>query len=110
MFEDVNHDGAQSIGENGLPGVTVASAGAVNSPVTTNELGQYTLRYTTEGPVTVVETNPPYYVSTTPDERQANVSFGSSGDSPIDFGDLKGIRIAGQVFEDANTQRRQRRG
>jgi uncharacterized repeat protein (TIGR01451 family) len=103
VFEDVNHDGAQNTGENGLPGVTVTSVGAVNSPVTTNELGQYTLRYYNEGPVTVAETNPAFYISTTPDERQANVSFGSSGDSPIDFGDFEGISIAGHVFEDANT-------
>jgi uncharacterized repeat protein (TIGR01451 family) len=101
VFDDANHDGIR-LDENGLSGVTVTSAEAVTSPVTTNEYGQYTLRYDTPGAVTVTETNPPFYVSTTPDVVHTSAVFGSSGPSPIDFGDFLGIKVTGQVFDDVN--------
>jgi uncharacterized repeat protein (TIGR01451 family) len=102
VFEDVDHDGNQSLGENGLSGVTVTSAEATTSPVTTNQLGQYTFRYSAFGAVTIVETNPPFYVSTTPDMVHTSAVIGSSGPSPIDFGDFLGIKVTGQVFDDVN--------
>ena len=102
VFEDANHDGVQSGGEYGLSGVTVTSDEAVTSPITTNQVGQYTFRYNSSGTVTIVETNPPSYVSTTPDEVPTNAVIGSSGPSPIDFGDFRGIKVTGQVFYDAN--------
>ena len=102
VFEDVDHDGNQSLGENGLSGVTVTSAEATTSPVTTNQLGQYTFRYSAFGAVTIVETNLPFYVSTTPDVVHTSAVIGSSGPSPIDFGDFLGIKVTGQVFDDVN--------
>jgi uncharacterized repeat protein (TIGR01451 family) len=102
VFEDVDHDGVQSGGENGLSGVTVTSAEATTSPVTTNQFGQYTFRYNASDAVTIVETNPPFYVSTTPDVVHTNAVIGSSGPSPIDFGDFLGIKVTGQVFDDVN--------
>ena len=102
VYQDNDTDGTQSPGDYGLPGVTISSSGAVTTPVTTNELGQYTLRYDAAGSMTVLETNLPFYVSTTPDSVQADVVLGSSGSSPVDFGDFLGIKVTGQVFKDAN--------
>jgi uncharacterized repeat protein (TIGR01451 family) len=102
VFEDVDHDGNQSLGENGLSDVTVTSAEATTSPVTTNQFGQYTFCYNAFGAVTIVETNPPFYVSTTPDVVHTSAVIGSSGPSPIDFGDFLGIKVTGQVFDDVN--------
>jgi len=102
VFEDTDHNGVQAIGENGLSGVPVSSAQAETSSVATNDLGQYTLRYSSNNTVTIVETDLPFYVSTTPNQVVANAAVGSSGSSPIDFGDFMGIKITGQVFDDVN--------
>ena len=102
VFEDADHNANRDTGEQGLAGVTITSHEAAISPSSTNGYGQYTLRYDMSGPVTVTETNPPPYVSTTPDAVHANAVTGSSGPSPIDFGDFAGIRITGQVFDDIN--------
>jgi len=102
VFDDANHDGIQNVGEPGLAGVTVASGQAATSPVTTDECGQYTFRYDTGGPVSITETDPPGYVSTTPNTVQASAVLGSSGPSPLDFGDFHGVKITGQVFDDVN--------
>ncbi|MFB0535781.1 MAG: hypothetical protein ACETWR_12460 [Anaerolineae bacterium] len=101
VFDDANHDKIR-LNEKGLSGVEVASAEAATSPVTTDQYGRYTLGYDTSGPVTITETNPPFYVSTTPDVVPTNAVIGSSGPSPIDFGDFLGIKVTGQVFNDAN--------
>ncbi len=100
VFEDTNTNGAQELGENGLSGVTVASTGASNTPDTSNAFGQYALTFPAPGTYTVTETNPPNYVSTTPDSVAQPVSAG--GSSQADFGDFLGIRIQGQVFDDQN--------
>ncbi len=102
VFEDGNHDGQRELGENGLVQVTVWSDEAANSPVESDEYGRYTLRYDVAGAVTVTEVNPPLYVSTTPDEVHTYAELGSSGPSPVDFGDFLGLRIDGQVFDDLN--------
>jgi len=73
------------MGENGLAGVTISSDQAVTQTVSTNSFGQYTLLYGNSRPVTITETNPDFYVSTTPDVVQTNAITGSSGLSPIDF-------------------------
>ena len=102
VYEDANHNGVQDSGENGLSGVSISSPEAVASPATSNALGQYTLLYSVAGPASITETNPPNYVSTTPDNINLTVAVGSSNGSPFDFGDFRGIKISGQVFEDAN--------
>jgi uncharacterized repeat protein (TIGR01451 family) len=102
VFEDTNRDGDHSIGENGISGVTVAAAAAFTPTVTTNGLGQYTLRFYGSGAADVTETDPASYVSTTPNEVTANVVVDSSGQSPIDFGDFMGVKITGNVFDDVN--------
>ena len=102
VFADANHNGIQDTGENGLPDVSISSDRAVTPTVSTNGIGQYTLRYTISGTVRITETNPAWYVSTTPDAVQTNAITGSTGPSPINFGDLMGIMVTGTVFTDAN--------
>ena len=103
VFEDDSHDGIQNGGESGIPGVTVTSAGAVTPTLSTNSLGQYTFRYSISGTTTsITETNPQFYVSTTPDVVTTGVITRSSNASPIDFGDFMCIKIAGIVFDDAD--------
>ena len=100
VFNDANHDGMMDLGEQGLTGVTVSSTDALNSPVTTNDLGQYTLQFESDGVITVTETDLPTYVSTTPNEASATAMPGTG--HQVDFGDFQGIEIRGQVFQDAN--------
>ena len=102
VFADVDGDGVFGPTEAGIPGVTVASDQAFSQTVSTNSLGQYTLRFDTAGEVNIVETNLSDYVSTTPDSLQRTVQLGSSSSSPADFGDFKGIKVEGLVFEDSN--------
>jgi uncharacterized repeat protein (TIGR01451 family) len=103
VFEDENHDGLR-VSEVGLAGVTVSlgHSGSVIYEDTTDQHGRYTLHFVISGPVTVTETNPPFYVSTTPDIIHTEVVTGSDNGSPYDFGDFQGIKVGGQVFEDAN--------
>ncbi|MBN1147026.1 MAG: DUF11 domain-containing protein, partial [Anaerolineales bacterium] len=102
VYQDDNHDGSQDLGEQGLASVQISSAEAATSPVTTDGNGLYTLRFEASQSVTVTETNPTYYVSTTPDVIYASVTTGSDNGSPKNFGDFLGIKITGQVFDDAD--------
>jgi uncharacterized repeat protein (TIGR01451 family) len=102
VYEDADHDGSRDLGENGIQGVTITSTEAAPQTVLTNEYGQYTLHYDSGGPVTITEEDLPSYISTTPDVVPTTAVVGSSGPSPVDFGEFAGIRIMGQVFADDN--------
>ncbi|MGD8487718.1 MAG: SdrD B-like domain-containing protein [Anaerolineae bacterium] len=102
VFEDANHDAVRDLGEKGLVGVTVESSEAMTPSVTTNAYGQYALRYDVSGGVTITESNLNLYVSTTPDVVHTGAVIGSSGPSPVDFGDFYGLKITGRVFDDVN--------
>ncbi len=102
VFEDTNRNGIFDTDEGAISGVQIDSADAVTQTVFTNALGQYTLKYSATVNTLVNETNPTGFVSTTPDQINVSVSTGSDNNSPYDFGDFAGIRITGQVFDDAN--------
>jgi len=102
VFEDADQNRLQNLSEAGLSEVAVASTEATTTPMMSNNLGQYTLRFDNNGSTTISETNPPGYVSTTPDIVAVDVITGSSNSSPVDFGDFQGIKITGMVFEDNN--------
>jgi uncharacterized repeat protein (TIGR01451 family) len=102
VFEDLNHNQIRDLGENGISGVIITSSEAMTPSVVTNASGQYTLRFNSSGAVTVTESNPSSHVSTTPDVVATNATIGSSGPSPVDFGDFAGVKITGQVFDDQN--------
>jgi len=84
VFNDANGNGLQDDGEVGIPWVTVALDG--NTQLT-NGLGQYTFQISTAGAHTVLETDPPGYKSTTPNDVSINIVLGSS--YKADFGDVK---------------------
>ena len=102
VYEDADHDGTRDLDEKGLPGAEIASPWAITSPVTSRSDGRYTLLYTISDTVTITETNPPLYLSTTPDVVSVDVMTGTSPADGVDFGDYKGIKITGQVFSDTN--------
>ncbi|HZD43549.1 MAG TPA: SdrD B-like domain-containing protein, partial [Methanomicrobiales archaeon] len=104
VFKDSNHDGSRNMGEYGLPGVTVklTTHSSLVDTNLTNGYGQYTLRTDADGTYNVSETNPAGYVSTTPDTVKVDLTVGTAGPSPIDFGDFYGAKISGMVFNDTN--------
>ncbi|MDI6718530.1 MAG: SdrD B-like domain-containing protein [Methanomicrobiales archaeon] len=103
VFEDADHDGERDLGESGLSSVVVnlTDSSEVASALT-DGYGRYTLRTCANGTYAVHEANPPGYVSTTPDTVSVNLVVGTSGPSPVDFGDFSGAKITGKVFNDTN--------
>ncbi len=90
VFEDADRNGTHDLGEKGLPGVTVnlTNSSEVGSTLT-DGYGRYMLRICASGAYTVRETNPPGYVSTTPDIVRIDLVGGSSDPNPVDFGDME---------------------
>ncbi len=84
VFDDLDSDGLWDDDEVGIEGVTVALDGATTA--TTDQYGSYTLRTTSAGVHTVVETDPPGYLSTTPNEVEQDVVLGNG--YQVDFGDV----------------------
>ncbi len=101
VFNDANGNGLLDDGEVGLPWVTVSLNGDAR---VTNSMGQYTFQVTEAGVYTVVETDPPGYRSTTPNEVNVNVELGKS--YQVNFGDTDDLtnsaHIYGTVFNDDN--------
>ena len=103
VFNDLNGDGVQDPGENGIGGVTVQlkdSGGAVVGTTTTAGNGSYLFTNVAAGPYTVVETDPSGYVSTTPNTVPVTVPPG--GSATADFGDRQPGTVSGVVFNDLN--------
>jgi uncharacterized repeat protein (TIGR01451 family) len=98
VYEDNNFNGTQDLGENGIPGVEVASTLAITSPLTTTDYGQVTFRYDISNTVTLTETDPAGYVSTTPNVVETYVEPGTG--QPVSYGDYPGIMMSGMVFDD----------
>jgi prepilin-type N-terminal cleavage/methylation domain-containing protein len=74
VYNDINADGDQGTGENGLPGVTVRlNTGAIK---TTTASGQYAFRVD-PGTYTVTETDPSGYSSTTPNSVVVTATKGA---------------------------------
>ncbi|MHA2377238.1 MAG: SdrD B-like domain-containing protein, partial [Candidatus Thorarchaeota archaeon] len=104
VFDDENHNGIPELGESGIPEVTVQlyyETGLIDEMVT-NYYGQYTLRTSFSGPHDLTEFDLPGYVSTTPNNLSVSLTTGSSGPSPVDFGDFYGTKITGKIFNDTN--------
>ncbi|MBN1888053.1 MAG: hypothetical protein JW850_08675 [Thermoflexales bacterium] len=103
VFHDKNNNGRLDTGEVGLAGVTVTLDSLITT--TTDLYGRYVLSTTEPGWHAVAETDPPAYLSTTPNRFiLPNVSLGKSW--RIDFGDRPAptaALIVGAVFEDHNS-------
>ncbi|MBN1888836.1 MAG: carboxypeptidase regulatory-like domain-containing protein [Thermoflexales bacterium] len=102
VFNDLNGDGVQGIGEDGLVSVTLRllQSGLPISTTTTNSFGSYSFPALAVGVYTVQEVDPPGYVSTTPNELGVSILPGSSGQA--DFGDQQVGTISGIVYNDVN--------
>ena len=103
VFDDLNGNGIQDVGEAGLPDVTVTLDGSIS--FTTDAQGGYYFVVTESGAHRVIEENPAGYFSTTPDEVHLNVILGDS--YLLNFGDAgNGSEFAaiwGTVFDDADS-------
>lgn len=103
VFNDINGDGTQDTGENGLSGVTVRlvnSSGVVVGVATTGANGSYLFTNVTAGAYTVREADPSGYVSTT--NNIVPVSVPPAGSATANFGDQQVGTISGLVFNDIN--------
>jgi len=104
VFNDINGDGTQDPGENGLGGVTVglySSGGALVATTTTFGNGTYLFSNVTPGAYTVRETDPTGYTSTTSNIVPVSVPAGGVG--VADFGDRLPGSVSGVVYSDANS-------
>lgn len=101
VFVDVNQDGKQDAGENGIPNVNLKLIGT-NLTARTNGMGLYYFRMGA-GNYTIEETDPPGFASTTP--NLVDVSLVAGQAMRTDFGDRATVPtgvIKGAVFDDAN--------
>jgi hypothetical protein len=99
VFEDANSDGQWDDEEVGIAGVTVALDGET---AVTNAYGNYTLGTSSAGNHTVVETDLPGYVSTTPNIVNVNVALNNG--YQIDFGDISNITCSPDSYEEDDTK------
>lgn len=103
VFNDLNGNGLQGPGENGISGVTVQllnSGGTVIATTTTATDGSYSFSSVGVGSYTVRETDPTGYVSTS--SNTVNVSVPANGAATANFGDQQQGTVSGRVFNDAN--------
>jgi len=85
VFEDTNGDGDHDYGEPGISGVTATLDGTTTH--TTDEYGSYSFPIETAGVHTIVETDPPDHLPTTPNEVPVDVALGNG--YKVNFGDLR---------------------
>ena len=111
VFDDLDGDGTQDVGEPGIAGVTVAlfdAAGGTTPIATTvtSSTGDYSFPGVPVGTsYRVVETDPLGYVSTTTNDV-ANVAVTDGGITTVNFGDQQRVTptgsITGVVYDDVN--------
>lgn len=101
VFEDVDQNGIQGAGENGLPGILISLDNGAQ--VLTNDNGLYSF-YVQRNTYTVVETDPTGWSSTTPNNVVATVAAGTDTVTVNygDFGSPVSGTLQGYVFIDEN--------
>jgi len=102
VFNDINGDGVQQTGENGLSGVTITlyNSGGQVDQATSQADGSYNFSGVTAGSYTVQETDLTGDVSTTSNTVPVLVAPGGAGTA--NFGDQQKATISGVVFNDLN--------
>lgn len=101
VFDDLNGNGALDSGEPGLGGVEIQLIGASAVWLAqTAGNGGYAFDAVEAGAYTVIETDPPGFTSSTPNNRQVVLAAG--GSASANFGDQQVGTIAGRVFDDLN--------
>jgi hypothetical protein len=109
VFNDVNQNLVQDVGETGIAGVAITLDGITRT--TTNLNGGYALSATQHGWYVLIETDLPGYLSTTPNTRTLEVELGIG--YLVNFGDLPPAGFAtlyGKVFSDTNNNGKQDNG
>ena len=94
VFNDLNANGIQNTGEEGIAGVTVTLDGTTTT--TTDANGNYSFTDVPAGRHTVMETDLTNYVSTTLNNVPVNVT--SAGTAVANFGDILQGTVSGGVF------------
>ncbi|MCS7039664.1 MAG: hypothetical protein NZP34_08680 [Caldilineales bacterium] len=97
VFFDGNGNGVRDAGEPGLSGVTV-QVGALTA--TTDANGAYVFGGLAPSTYTVVQTDLPGYLSTTPNTLTVEVTNAVVND--VHFGDALPLNLTGVVFDDRN--------
>ena len=103
VFQDLNGNGIQDVGEQGIGGVTIqllTARGTVLETIATSGDGSYRFTGIVYGSYGVEETDPSGYTSTTP--NTVHVSINASGSAIANFGDQSEGTISGTVFNDTN--------
>jgi uncharacterized repeat protein (TIGR01451 family) len=104
VFEDSNSDGLWDDTEIGLTNVTVTLS--ITKSLVTDLYGRYTFSTTITGDQTIVETDPEYYFSTTPNTVTVDVELNNG--YQVNYGDVRAdmARCPADAFEedDANNQ------
>jgi protocatechuate 3,4-dioxygenase beta subunit len=104
VFDDLNGNGVQDLGEPGIAGATVKlvdpTTGAVIVTTTTTASGTYLFTGVTPGTYNIVETDPSGYVSTTVNTLPVSVPAG--GSASAQFGDQRLGTVSGVTFSDLN--------
>lgn len=112
VFEDINGNRRQDQGEPGIAGVTITitprgmdtppfTLAPPNYTLTTDQYGAYEANGVTPGMYVVEETDPPGYVSLSPNRRNVNLKDG--GFETANFADASvNNSITGVVFADNN--------
>jgi hypothetical protein len=104
VFDDLDGDGEQDVGESGIPDITVEllQDGSVIVTAATDDNGDYIFTRGLAGDYTVRETDPPGYASTTPNEVDVSITVPGQTVAGVDFGDWGIGAIEGTVFDDLN--------
>lgn len=103
VFNDINGNKMQDPGENGIPNAAVElldSSGGIMTETSTDGTGAYLFVSIPAGDYRVQETDPPGYVSTSP--NLADVTLPPGGSASANFGDLRQGSLGGVVFSDTN--------
>jgi protocatechuate 3,4-dioxygenase beta subunit len=105
VFYDLNGNGVCDVGEQGISGVSIELNGPMILTTTTAGDGSFVFRNVITGTYSVIETDPPGYVSSTPNNR--SISIAPGGSASVEFGDQAQGSIGGIVFDDRNGNGRQ---
>jgi len=99
VFNDVNGDGSQGAGENGMQGVRVTLSGS-SVETTTDFFGAYSFAGVAPGAYTVKVTSPTGFASTT--SNAVPISVVADGVATVSFGQQMIGTVNGRVFKDTN--------
>jgi protocatechuate 3,4-dioxygenase beta subunit len=104
-FEDVNGNGVQDAGDNGLQGWTIEldrdANGSVDATATTDANGNYSFTNVGPGTYRIREVLQPGWVQTTTNPADIAALSGTNVGN-VDFGNFELITISGMKFEDVN--------